>query len=51
VIAKPAEETRDFAGKVNYLFEVIRNEKTGEAYTNAEVACRSLGGLTAQDGA
>jgi hypothetical protein len=29
---------------------VIRNETTGEAYTNAEVARRSLGGLTGQDG-
>jgi hypothetical protein len=49
VIAKPAEETHDIAGKVNYLLEVIRNEQTGEAYTNAEVACRSLGELTARD--
>ena len=29
---------------------MIRNEKTGEAYTNAEVARRSLGGLTGQYG-
>ena len=50
VITKSAEEKRDIAGKVNHLFEVIRNEKTGEAYTNAEVARRSLGGLTGQNG-
>ncbi len=50
VIAESAEEKRDIAGKVNHLFEVIRNEKTGEAYTNAEVARRSLVGLTGRDG-
>ncbi len=49
-IPEPAEEKRDIAGRVNHLFEVIRNEKTGEAYTNAEVARMSLGGLTGQDG-
>lgn len=49
-IPKSAEEKRDIAGKVNHLFEVIRNEKTGEAYTNAEVARMSLRGLTGQDG-
>lgn len=45
-----AEEKRDIAGKINYLFEAIRNEKTGEPYTNAEVARASLRGLTGQDG-
>lgn len=49
-IPEPAEEKRDIAARVNHLFEVIRNEKTGEAYTNAEVARMSLGGLTGQDG-
>ncbi len=49
-IVKSGEEKRDIAGKVNHLFEVIKNEKTGEAYTNAEVARMSLGGLTGQDG-
>ena len=47
----PPEEKRDIAGKINYLFEAIRNEKTGEPYTNAEVARASLRGLTGQDGA
>lgn len=50
VIAESAEEKRDIAGKVNHLFEVMRNEKTGEAYTDAEVARRSLVDLTGQDG-
>ncbi len=43
-------EQRDIAGKVNYLFEVFTNERTGEPYTNAEVARMSLGGLTGEDG-
>ncbi len=50
VIAKSGEEERDIAGKVNHLFEVIKNQKSGEAYTNAEVARMSLGGLTGRDG-
>ena len=45
-----SEERRDIAGKLNHLFEVIRNQKTGEPYTDAEVARMSLGGLTGRDG-
>ncbi len=50
VVVKSGEEKRDIAARVNHLFEVIRNQKTGEAYTNAEVARMSLRGLTARDG-
>ncbi len=49
-LASPKDEGRDIAGKVNHLFEVIRNQKTGEPYTDAEVARMSLGGLTGRDG-
>ena len=45
-----SEERRDMAGKLDYLFGVIRNQKTGEPYTDAEVARMSLGGLTGRDG-
>ncbi len=50
VVVKAGREKRDIAGRVNHLFEVIRNEETGEAYTDAEVARMSRGGLTARDG-
>jgi hypothetical protein len=33
-----AEESRGVAGRLEHLFEVVRNPKTGEPYTNAEVA-------------
>jgi transcriptional regulator with XRE-family HTH domain len=34
------------AEKTNRLFDVVRNEKSGEPYTNAEVARMSLGDLS-----
>ena len=33
-----AEDSRGLAGRLEHLFEVVRNPKTGEPYTNAEVA-------------
>jgi transcriptional regulator with XRE-family HTH domain len=41
-----AEESRGVAGRLEHLFEVVRNPKTGEAYTNAEVARMTLGDLS-----
>jgi transcriptional regulator with XRE-family HTH domain len=35
--------------RVNYLFEVVRDKKTGKSYTNAEVARMSLGELTEEE--
>jgi hypothetical protein len=35
--------------RVNGLFEVIKNERTGEPYTNAEIARMSLGDLTEEE--
>jgi len=43
------EESRSLAGRLEHLFEVVRNPKTGEAYTNAEVARMSLGDLSEED--
>ena len=37
---------RGIADLLNHLFEAIKNERTGEPYTNAEVARMSLGNLT-----
>jgi transcriptional regulator with XRE-family HTH domain len=44
-----AEESRGVAGRLEHLFEVVRNPKTGEAYTNAEVARMTLGDLSEEE--
>src|ERR687897_2685475 len=44
-----AEESRGVAGRLEHLFEVVRNPKTGEPYTNAEVAHMTLGDLSQED--
>ena len=40
---------RDAADRLNHLFEAIKNERTGEPYTNADVARMSLGDLTEEE--
>jgi transcriptional regulator with XRE-family HTH domain len=42
-------KTSNIADRLNHLFEVIKNERTGEPYTNADVARMSLGDLTEED--
>jgi transcriptional regulator with XRE-family HTH domain len=37
------------AERLNHLFEAIKNERTGEPYTNADVARMSLGDLTEEE--
>jgi transcriptional regulator with XRE-family HTH domain len=44
-----AEESRGVAARLEHLFEVVRNPKTGEPYTNAEVARMTLGDLSEED--
>src|SRR5919107_1321188 len=44
-----AEESHGVAGRLEHLFEVVRNPKTGEPYTNAEVARMTLGDLSEKD--
>jgi hypothetical protein len=44
-----AEGSHGVAGRLEHLFEVVRNPKTGEPYTNAEVARMSLGDLSEED--
>jgi len=46
---RQAEELRGLAGRLEHLFEVIRNPKTGEPYTNGEVARMTLGDLSEED--
>ena len=43
------EESRGVATRLEHLFEVVRNPKTGEPYTNAEVARMTLGDLSEED--
>ena len=40
-----AEELRGEAARLEHVFEVVRNPKTGVPYTNAEVAHMTLGDL------
>ena len=47
--AAPAYEGRRIAGRVEHLFEVIKNPSTGEPYTNADVARATLGDLSEED--
>jgi transcriptional regulator with XRE-family HTH domain len=42
-------EGRGIAGRVEHLFEVVKNPKRGEPYTNAEVARMSAGDLSEED--
>jgi len=42
-------ESHNIAGRLEHLFEVIRNPKTGEPYTSGEVARMTLGDLSEKD--
>ena len=42
-------ESHSIAGRLEHLFEVIRNPKTGEPYTSGEVARLTLGDLSEKD--
>jgi transcriptional regulator with XRE-family HTH domain len=44
-----AEDSRSIASRLEHLFEVVRNLKTGEPYTNAEVARMTLSDLSEED--
>ena len=44
-----AEQSYGVAARLEHLFEVVRNPKTGEPYTNAEVARMTLGDLSEED--
>ena len=44
-----ADNSRTLSGRVGHLFETIKDEKTGEPYSSAEVARMSLGELTEED--
>src|SRR5215216_1461222 len=45
----PSEESPGVGGRLEHLFEVVRNPKTGKPYTNGEVARMTLGDLSEED--
>jgi len=45
----PQPEGRGIPGRVGHLFEVVKNPKTGESYTNAQVARMSAGEITEEE--
>jgi transcriptional regulator with XRE-family HTH domain len=45
----PAHAGQGLAGRVEHLFDAVRNPKTGEPYTNAEVARMTLWDLSEED--
>ena len=47
-IEQPAK-MRNIADRLNHLFEVIKNQRTGEPYSDADIARLSLGDLTEED--
>ena len=44
-----AEDLRRVAGRLEHLFEVVRNPKTAKPYTNGEVARMTLGDLSEEE--
>jgi len=44
-----AEGSHGVAGRLEHLFEVVRNPKTAKPYTNGEVARMTLGDLSEED--
>ena len=44
-----AEELRGVTARLEHVFEVVRNPKTGVPYTNAEVAHMTLGDLSEEE--
>src|SRR5919107_1513023 len=45
----PQPEGTGIPGRVEHLFEVVKNPKTGESYTNAEVVRMSAGEITEEE--
>ncbi len=45
----PRVGERDVAGRLNHLFAVVKNERTGASYSSADVARMSLGDLTVDE--
>jgi transcriptional regulator with XRE-family HTH domain len=48
-VTSPTREGRGVAGRVEHLFDAVRNPATGEPYANAEAARMTLGDLSEED--
>jgi transcriptional regulator with XRE-family HTH domain len=48
-LANNIEGVHGIGGRLEHLFKAVRNPKTGEPYTNAEVARMTLGDLSEED--
>jgi transcriptional regulator with XRE-family HTH domain len=46
---EPSDDSRGIAGRVEHLFDAVRNPTTGESYTNADVARMTFGDLLEED--
>src|SRR5215207_6374798 len=46
---KQAEESRGVAARLEHVFEVVRNPKTGKPYSSSEAARMTLGDLSEED--
>jgi transcriptional regulator with XRE-family HTH domain len=46
---RPGVDGRGIAGRVEHLFDVVRNPSTGKLYTKAEIARMTLGDLSEED--
>jgi transcriptional regulator with XRE-family HTH domain len=44
-----SDDSRGIVGRVEHLFDAVRNPNTGKPYTNAEVARMTLGNLSQED--
>ncbi len=49
ILVERPDRGQDVADRLNHLFEAIKSERTGEPYTNADVARMSLGDLTEEE--
>jgi hypothetical protein len=46
---EPPDDRQSLSERLEILFEAIKNERTGEPYTNADIARMSLGDLTEEE--
>jgi transcriptional regulator with XRE-family HTH domain len=49
LLVQGAETNQTLSGRLNYLFEVIKDQRTGKSYSNAQVSRMTLGDLTEEE--
>jgi transcriptional regulator with XRE-family HTH domain len=48
-VGEPPDDRQSLSERLEILFEAIKNERTGEPYTNADIARLSMGDLTEEE--